>query len=307
MIFTMLRLFVPLFSIFFLLSCNEENDSSNDNNEESPREDVEFAETEEWIEDDPDTSTFFPFIKERLSADPYDLLVSIKHQYEEVKTEEDVFILYNDFVSEGLDILNEAMMDDETYDYEIGPDEVWNKVTNDLPFYEADRFCSECEFEFVINAYPFYELAQKTPEKNDDAYFKVLGMINGDGTDEDFSYGIYVRAGNNYYFQTLSCDFCSSNHLGSGVFYDVLEITSVNQDSTNLFKDLIYEEERYTLNYLEAYCYSGSQDEAMGELERIATNIVMPDNHMQMLYDAIDFLDTNDELQFNDECDYDFF
>lgn len=297
----------PLSFIFFY-SCNSTEETA-----EKEIHEVEFDSSDTYhaiisdIEDD-DTTTFFEFLESitvEFEQETKDDVAYMKNQmmndFNAIQTAEELKEFYLKTVPATLTIL-----EDIAWSYDGSPESDWSdweKLNEKLPFFDAGSYEAEGNFGLVINAYPFYEKAQSTPSDHDDIYFEAVKRINN-GFEELSNELIIIGYGGSYTFFEHYCDWCSNSLLGTGIFEYVLEITQNCSDSTNLFRAELYEIESQTLRSMSFDCYQESEEKVLAELEKIASTIKMPDDHMQVLYDVIDDIDNSEGITFDGECEW---
>lgn len=298
---------LPLACILFY-SCNSTEETS-----EKEIQVVEFDSSSTSNEiissiEDEDTTTFFEFVEsitvefEQETKDDVAYLNNhMMNDFNAIQTAEELKEFYLKTVPATLTILENI-----AWSYEGSPESDWNeweKLNEELPFFDAGSYEAEGNFGLVINAYPFYEKAQSTPSDHDDIYFEAVKRINN-GFEELSNELIIIGYGGSYTFFEHYCDWCSNSLLGTGIFEYVLEITQNCSDSTNLFRAELYEIESQTLRSMSFDCYKESKEIVMAELEKIASTIKMPDEHLQELYDVIDDIENGEGITFDGECEW---
>ena len=296
------------FISFVLIACGGEESSETSNDMEEVEMDTTNSDANySGIWEDEDSTSFFDFIRTIADEDSQDLMddigymeMEMMNDFNAIQTAEELKEFYFGSLEYYYDIIQDLTWGDGYY--AEGDWDEWMKLNEALPFYDAGSYEAEGQFGVVINAYPFYEKAKETEEDDDDIYFEaVMRFNNGMEEANDF---IVLGYGGSYTFYTHSCDWCSESMLGSGVFEYVLEITQNCTDSTNIFQKELYELEGRAVDDLEFDCYVETQENVLAELERIATNIKMPKDHMQEVYDAINSVDDGSGLTFNGECEW---
>jgi hypothetical protein len=214
-------------------------------------------------------------VKEFVTTEEYqDILVAINLR-KSITTAEDLYKYYTDILPKAKWALTEGMTKSHPavmYSGDSEPADDWQFITKLIPDLVAKCLCGECMSEAHILTNKMYELALKTPEKEDEQYFAYAMEVFYYGWEDrektGSGEGDKIFDGSNDGFSIHDhCSVCYYNSLGDFFHFNALEYAfSKEWDLYQAKVDDIIDYARFG-DY--AYNFYYNKPEVMGEIKAL--------------------------------------